>query len=113
MRECEEMVTASRMQNMVQIHKKNVYFVTRKCFLLFLLFLLLLGLSASRAPSEGPYCFGGKGGEAAERYRIGGRCEGREGGTHTPSQLSVALFWGWIGGGTERRLGGGGCDGSP
>ena len=33
MREPWEMVTASRMQNMVQIRKKNSYFVTKLLFL--------------------------------------------------------------------------------
>ena len=44
------MVTASSMQKMVQICQKNSDFVTNKCFRYF----LFLGLSASRAPAEGP-----------------------------------------------------------
>ena len=32
MREPLEMVTASLMQNMVQIRKKNIHFVTKLCF---------------------------------------------------------------------------------
>ena len=47
------MVTASRMQNMVYIRKKNTYFVTKMCFRIFFL-LLLLGLLASRASAKGP-----------------------------------------------------------
>ena len=51
MREPLEMVTTSLMQNMVQIRKKNTYFVTK------LLFIfgekVLLGLSALRAPTVG------------------------------------------------------------
>ena len=44
------MVTASRMQDMVQILKENNYFMA-ECFLYF----LLLQLSLSRAPAEGPW----------------------------------------------------------
>jgi hypothetical protein len=35
MREPLEMVTASRMQNMVEIHKKNICFVTKLFFEIF------------------------------------------------------------------------------
>ena len=45
------MVTASRMQTMVQICKKNAYISTE---LFFSSSFLLLGLSASKAPGEGP-----------------------------------------------------------
>ena len=44
------MYTASRMQNMVQLHKRNIFFEWFYDCLVF----LLLGLSASRAPSKGP-----------------------------------------------------------
>ena len=43
------MVTASRIQDMVHIRKKDAYVTTVKFSF------LLLGLSASRAPAEGPY----------------------------------------------------------
>ena len=45
------MVTASGMQNMVQHRKENTYFVTNNFFCLLF---LLLGLSTSSAPVEGP-----------------------------------------------------------
>ena len=32
MRKTSEMITVSRMQNMVEIHKKNTYFVTKSLF---------------------------------------------------------------------------------
>ena len=41
-----EMYTVSRMQHMVQFHKKNIYFVTN--------LKVVLGLSALRAPAVGP-----------------------------------------------------------
>ena len=52
MREPLEMVTASRMQNMMEIYKKNICFVT-----IFFQFwkTVLLGLSALRAPTVGPF----------------------------------------------------------
>ena len=52
MREPLEMVTASRMQNMVQIRKENIYSVTISFFEI--LEEVLLGLSALRAPTVGP-----------------------------------------------------------
>ena len=52
MREPLEMFTASLMQNMVQIRKKNMYFATKLLF--GILEKVLLGLSASRAPTVGP-----------------------------------------------------------
>ena len=53
MREPLEMVTASLMQNMVQIRTKNKYFVTKSYFLIF--GKVLLGLSTLRAPTVGPF----------------------------------------------------------
>ena len=53
LREPLEMVTALRMQNMVQIREENTYFVTQQLFR-FVCFCLLVGLSVSRAPAEGP-----------------------------------------------------------
>ena len=52
MRERWEMYTVSRMQNIVQIRTENTYFMTKQ--LLYFSKFLLLGLSASRAPAEGP-----------------------------------------------------------
>ena len=46
-------VTASLMQNMVQIHKKNTYSATKIFFEV--LEKVLLGLSVLRAPTVGPY----------------------------------------------------------
>ena len=60
MREALEMVTASLMQNMVQIQKKNDYFET-KFFFIEILEKVILGLSALRAPTVGPF---------SERYSI-------------------------------------------
>ena len=51
MREPLEIVTASRMQNMVEIRKKNTCFVTILHFRFFEK--VLLGLSAFRAPTVG------------------------------------------------------------
>ena len=51
MREPLEMLTVSRMQNMVQNRKKAPLFRDRFFFVS-----LLLGHSASRAPAEGPFC---------------------------------------------------------
>ena len=48
MRKSLEMVTASRMQNVVQIRKKNIDCATEHLFVFVLNF--TLGLSASRAP---------------------------------------------------------------
>ena len=43
------MVTASRMHNMVPIRKKNAYFLTRKCFRLFIFFTFkALGVKSPR-----------------------------------------------------------------
>ena len=52
MREPMEMVTASLMQNMVPICKKNNYFVTKLLFDFW--GKVLWGLSALRAPPVGP-----------------------------------------------------------
>ena len=54
MREALEMVTASLMQNMMQIGKKNTYFVTIS-FFVETLDKVPLGLLALRAPTVGPY----------------------------------------------------------
>ena len=51
MQEPSEMLTASRMQNMVQSVRKT--FISRPLFLYY--GFLLLGLSASRSPAEGPF----------------------------------------------------------
>ena len=51
MREPLEMITVSRMQNMVEIRKKNTCFVTNYFFEIFEK--VLLGLSAFRAPTIG------------------------------------------------------------
>ena len=48
-----EMHVASRMQNMVQVRKTNVYFVTNLLFDIF--GKVFLGLSAVRALTVGPY----------------------------------------------------------
>ena len=53
MRESLEMYTASRMQHMVQIRKKNIYFVTNLPFCFFFE-KVPLGLSALRAPTVWP-----------------------------------------------------------
>ena len=42
------MVTASRMQNMVQIRKKNTYFVTNKFFRFFIFTFRALGVESPR-----------------------------------------------------------------
>ena len=54
MRETLEMVTASSMQNMVQVRKKKQLFRDQNNFQTFLE-RVLLGLSALRAPTVGPY----------------------------------------------------------
>ena len=74
MREPWEMYTVSRTQNMVQIRKKHAYFVTI-CFRYFSF--LLLGLSASRAPAEGPFTDGRNlsDGILEETFQYRVRCE--------------------------------------
>ena len=54
MREPLEMYTASRMQHMVHTRKNNAYFATNLLFQ-FCRENVLLGLSALRAPTVGPY----------------------------------------------------------
>ena len=60
MRATLEMHTASRMQNIFEFLKKNVYFVTNLFFYIF--GKVLLGLSALRASTVGPlaplFCLG-------------------------------------------------------
>ena len=53
MREPSEMVKAPRMQSMVQNRQEKHLFRDQKVFAIYL-FLLVLGLSASRAPAQGP-----------------------------------------------------------
>jgi hypothetical protein len=53
MRKTLEMITVLRMQNMREIHKNNMCFVTKSFFEFSEN--ILLGLSALRAPTVGPY----------------------------------------------------------
>ena len=55
MREPLEMVTVSFMQHVVQFRKKNTCFVTKLLFEM--LEKVLVGFSALRAPTVGPYLF--------------------------------------------------------
>ena len=51
MREPLEMVTASLMQNMVQIHKKNIYFATKIIFGLFIFLQMFVNIQGGLARS--------------------------------------------------------------